>query len=307
MDKIIQAFKKRHALNEFTNAMRLVNGKGDECDGLIIDCYGSHAVIYIYQARWLNQIDAIKQILIKVCSATYIIVKDRSQSATSKADDIKSRLIYGDGPSTTIVHEYGLSFEVDVNDGLNAGLFLDMRANRHAVGKLCKGKKVLNGFAYTCAFGVHARANGAREVVNVDVSKSYLNRGQVNYALNKLPIGQGEFLRYDAVKFLTNCVKKANIFDIIVLDPPSFARFEGNTFQVKRDLSDLVKYAIECLNPKGLLFVSTNCSELTHQDLEAIVANRNVASIKRVMQDVDFRGSNTFKESYLVGVMVQFK
>ncbi len=310
MDKIIKALDKRQSLHKITNAMRLVNGRGDDCEGLIIDRYGTHGVIYIYHPRWLDQLEQIKHVLRKAHPFQYIIVKDRSATMSSKADDINTRVIEGSGVSSTVVQEYGLSFHVDVNDGLNAGLFLDMRANRHAVGLWCKDKRVLNCFAYTCAFGVHARAQGATEVVNVDLSKSYLKRGEANYAANKLPVGRGEFLRYDAVKFLVNCVKKSNTFDVIILDPPSFARHEGKTFQVKRDLAGVIGLAITSLKSSGLLFVSTNCSDLTHADLGRMVVaglnGKKVIKMTQVKQDSDFPATNTFKESYLVGLMVQF-
>jgi 23S rRNA (cytosine1962-C5)-methyltransferase len=97
---------------------------------------------------------------------------------------------------------------------------------------------------------------------------------------------------------------------VIVLDPPSFARHEGKVFQVKRDLPKLMALAVAVLNPGGHLLVTTNYSEITHADLERILAKglnkRRVSQVQRVGQDIDFTGTNSFKESYLVGLWVKF-
>ncbi len=303
--------KKRESLISISDAMRVVNSVGDGCDGLIIDRYGSHVILYIYDLHWHPMVEAIIDVLRQHFTIEQVVIKDRIKTASSNAADVKSIVLDNTKPTTTTVTEYGLQFKVDSNEGLNAGLFLDMRANRRAIGLLTKGKRVLNCFAYTCAFGVHARSAGAREVVNVDLSRHYLTRGKENYALNNLPVGQGEFLCFDAVEFLTKAQKKQNLFDVIVIDPPSFARMGKKTFQVKRDLPALIGSALECLSPKGVLFVSTNCSTISYQQLEAMVVNNTLPSVKisyqRVSQDIDFPSSNTFKESYLVGLTVRIK
>jgi len=295
------ALVKREALKKITNAMRLVNGQGDGLEGLLIDRYGTHINVQILNDKWSESIGQIQGVLNEHFSLQYLIVKYRREM------DIKTQVLLK-GDSKTMVEEYGLKFEVDLNDGLNAGLFLDMRANRQRLGQLCKGKRVLNCFSYTCSFGVHARANGALKVVNVDISRKILDKARRNYDINQIPTEQYEFVKNDSMEFLTRAVKKDNRFDCIVLDPPSFARHDGKVFQVKRDLPKLIGLATVVLNPSGILFVSSNCSELTYEDLERMLRgnlnSRQVKEIKRVGQDVDFIGSNSFKESYLVGLQV---
>ncbi len=301
------AFDQRKPLCKVTDAMRLVNGKGDGLEGLIIDRYAGHFAVYVFDCRWQNLLPQVQAALEENFTVGYLIVKDRSTTASSAADNIPAKVLV-QAPPVTIVQEYGLNFEVDLNDGLNAGLFLDMRANRHRIGKLCRSKKVLNCFAYTCAFGVHARANGATEVVNVDLSRNYLNRGRRNYAFNKLPVGRGEFLCFDAAAFLSKAVKKDNRFDVIILDPPSFARNGAKTFQVGRDVPKLIEDAVGVVEEGGTLFVSTNFTGIGHSDLERMIKKngRPAKHLERWSQDVDFPGSNTFKESYLVGIWAKF-
>ncbi len=299
---ITKAIEKRKGLLAHTDAVRLVNGAGDGCDGLLIDRYAAHISVQLLHERWRKQLGEIQRILEAHMPVKYLIVKSR------QGLDITTEVLI-DGDATTVVSEYGLKFAVDLNDGLNAGLFLDMRANRHRVGVLCKDKKVLNCFAYTCSFGVHARKAVAAEVINVDISKKILERGRHNYALNQIEPGKNEFIKADSIDFLTRAVKKQNYFDVIILDPPSFARHEGGVFQVKRDLPKLIALSISVLNPGGILFVSTNYSELTHGDLKQMVSknlnNKKIKILNPITQDTDFPGTNTIKESHLVGVLVQ--
>ncbi len=305
-----KALQRRKQLNLITNAMRLVNGKGDGLDGLLIDRHNKHFHVQILADHWHKQMDEICHVLTSSMPVEYLIVKAR------RGLEVKAEVLIGADPRT-VVEEYGIKFEVNLDDGLNCGLFLDMRANRRMVGQFSKGKKVLNGFSYTCSFGAHARAGGASEVINTDISRKILDRGKNNYQLNALPGAAGEFIKADTVSFLQRAFKKGNNFDVIILDPPSFARHEGKVFQVKRDLPKLIALAVAVLNPGGYLLVTTNYSEISHADLERMlhsivipakagINGRRVAHIQRVGQDKDFTGSNSFKESYLAGLWVKF-
>lgn len=298
-----KAIHRREKLSSITNAMRLVNGKGDGLEGLLIDRYNKHFQVQVLSDRWQQHRTKIKETLLSAMPVEYLIVKSRHGL------EIKEEVLVGENPQA-VVMEHGIKFEVNLNEGLNCGLFLDMRHNRRMVGNSSKGKKVLNCFAYTCSFGVHARAQGAREVINTDISRKILDRGKSNYLLNALSFGSGDFIKADSVAFLQRAFKKGNNFDVIILDPPSFARHEGKVFQVKRDLPKLMALAGAVLTPGGRLLVTTNYSELSYADLERILAHglngRRVESVERVMQDEDFTGSNSFKESFLVGLWVKF-
>lgn len=300
---IHKAIRRREKLSAVTNAMRLVNGAGDGLDGLLIDRYNKHLHIQVLKDHWHQQTDEICRLLSSSMPVEYLIVKIRREL------DMKAEVWTGSEPRT-VVEEHGIKFEVNLNDGLNCGLFLDMRRNRWMIGQASKHAKVLNCFSYTCSFGVHARAGSAREVINTDINRKVLDRGKNNYKLNTLPFTEGEFVKADSLFFLQRASKKGNTFDVIILDPPSFARHEGKVFQVKRDLPKLMASAVAVLNPAGKLLVSTNYSEISYEELEGMLAKglngRRVASIQRVGQDEDFPGSNSFKESFLVGLWVKF-
>ncbi|MBF0479651.1 MAG: class I SAM-dependent rRNA methyltransferase [Candidatus Omnitrophica bacterium] len=303
------AASKRETLKASTNAIRLVNSMGDdeELSGLILEQYHQHFVAQIFDERWLKEKKLLRD-FVKEQGGVYLVIKDRTESASSHPDDIKRNVWIEHNSSQTIVEENGLNFGVDLNDTLNTGLFLDMRHNRKVVSGLAANRKVLNCFAYTCSFGVYCRHKGAISVVNVDVSKKSLDRGRANYELNGIVPEKNEFIRADAVEYLEKAVKKDNRFDLIILDPPSFARHEGKIFSVKKDLAGLIANAVKVLNPDGVLFVSTNLSDMNPEYLEDLITeaakNRTVKKVDYFGQDQDFPGSGLMSESCLSAVLV---
>lgn len=305
-----QAIRQREKLSLVTNAMRLVNGSGDGLDGLLIDRYHKHLHVQVLSEHWQKRINEIVGVLISCLPVEYLIVKTR------RGLEIKEEVFVGEEAQTTI-EEHGIKFQVNLNDNLNCGLFLDMRHNRLMVRQASDQKKVLNCFSYTCSFGAYARLGGAREVINTDISRKILECGKNNYRLNDLFVSENEFIKADSLFFLQRAFKKKNTFDMIILDPPSFARHDTKVFQVKRDLPELIALAVAVLNPGGVLLVTTNYSEITYADLEQMLSSavkccrvehieRRVGHVQRLGQDADFVASNSFKESYLAGLWVKF-
>ncbi len=305
-----RAIRKRQPLKRHTNALRLVNGLGDNLNGLILEQYNRHFVVQIFEKRWLKEKEVLNGFVKTSCDGEYLIIKDRTESFSSQPDAFKTSIWSESGIPKTIVKENGLNFEVDLNDTLNSGLFLDMRNNRKIIAALACGKKVLNCFAYTCSFGVYCRAAGAKSVVNVDISAKGLSRGRYNYELNGLAATRNEFIRADAVQYLKRAVDKNNRFDLIILDPPSFARYEGGNFNVRKDLSKIIGSAFEILNPGGFLFVATNFSGFLGKDLEDMVRKTARGPIKKIQylgQAEDFIGSGLMPESHLAALLVKME
>ncbi len=304
-----EALARRQPLRKVTNALRLVNAKGDHLEGLVLEQYGKHFVAQVFSPFWLREAVSLMGFLKNYERVDYFIIKDRIQSASSNPRDIKTQVLAGGFNSCITVCENGLHFEVDLNDTLNTGLFLDMRANRKLVGQNCKNKKVLNCFSYTCSFGIYSRVYGAREVMNIDINKKALERARTNYNLNGLKIQPQEFVRADVAIFLERALRKHNYFDVIILDPPSFARADGKVFSVQKDLPKLLKLAISLLNKGGQIFVSTNLSGISHRNLEETLkkADQNrPKKFTRLGQDVDFPGSGQVKESHLAALWVEY-
>lgn len=202
------------------------------------------------------------------------------------AERIAPVLIEGDStlPLTTVVEENGMRFGLDFGAGYSAGLFIDQRENRSSVRRDAP-KRLLNTFAYTCSFSVAAALAGA-ETVSVDLSKKSLDRGRENFALNGLDATAHRFYADDVLDVLPRLARKKEIFDTIILDPPTFSRGnKGRRFQVEQDLEALLLAALEVAAPRAKILLSTNCTRLPRRALEniahfALKATRRAAEFK---------------------------
>ncbi len=166
----------------------------------------------------------------------------------------------GESKKFFTVLEYGVKFSVNLSDYLDTGLFLDHRETRKIVASLSKGKRILNLFAYTCSFSVHAAASGAIFTKSVDMSNTYTEWGKHNFILNSLPLKNNPIVRADCVKFLDEEILSGEKYDIIVIDPPTISRskkMEG-LFDVQVDYVFLISKALELLSSHGVIYFSTN-------------------------------------------------
>ena len=197
------------------------------------------------------------------------------------AERIAPVLIEGDASAslTSVVLENGVRYGIDFAAGYSAGLFLDQRANRMALRQLAP-RRVLNTFAYTCAFSVAAALAGA-ETVSVDLSKKSIDRGRENFELNQLPTSGHRFIADDVMDVLPRLERRGEKFDAIILDPPTFSRGNrGRRWQVEQDLEKLVLAAFELAAPNASVLISTNCTRLDRRALES-VARFCLKSVRR--------------------------
>lgn len=183
---------------------------------------------------------------------------------------IAPTLLEGDEtlPMVTTVTENGVRYSLDFEAGYSHGLFLDQRANRAFLRRIAP-KKLLNTFAYTCSFSVIAALAGA-ETVSVDLSKKSLDRGRQNFGLNDLSTDPGHrFLADDVLDVLPRLARRGDLFDAIILDPPTFSRGnQGRRWQIEQHFEELLNSAIELASPGARLLLSTNCSKLDLPALE---------------------------------------
>lgn len=158
------------------------------------------------------------------------------------------------------VTEYGALFEVNMADYLDTGLFLDHRETRKLVAKASKGKRLLNLFAYTCSFSVHAALHGAAYTKSVDMSNTYCAWGRRNFDLNGITKDSHPIIRDDCLKFLDHEIRFKERYDVIVIDPPTISRSKkmSQLFDVKIDYVSLISKALQLLKPNGTLFFSCN-------------------------------------------------
>lgn len=257
-------------------AYRLFDGKADGTVGVYVDRYGPACVLSVYDdARWDEaRISGAAQAILDVLTdagvqAVYVkrFAKDRSRLG-GKAPEESTSATPRAGvaqPETLVVEEHGARYETRPYDGFSTGLFLEHREHRRALAQ-SGVTRVLNLFAYTCAFSVPLAAAGA-DVTNVDVSARYLEWGRRNHALNNLDAVPVHYKRMDAMAYLAYAARHDDQrFDLIVLDPPTFgtgsARRGVKPWKAATGYPSLLTAAARVLAPGGMIFAATNTREL---------------------------------------------
>jgi 23S rRNA (cytosine1962-C5)-methyltransferase len=250
------------ATEPHTTAFRLCNGEGDGVAGVTVDRYGDFLVASLVgpaAAARDRVLDALARLGPR---GIYLKLPPRTARCLTEAgrDDVAPPLpVRGEAaPDALEVREHGLGFEVRLGDGLSTGLFLDQRANRERVRATASGRRVLNLFAYTGSFSVAAVAGGAAATTTVDVSRKALDWAARNLALLGRPSEGHRLVRADARDWLTRCARRGERFDLVVLDPPSFATTKRSRFAAAEDYAELAGACLRCLEPAGRLLACTN-------------------------------------------------
>ncbi|WP_034384768.1 class I SAM-dependent rRNA methyltransferase [Deinococcus sp. YIM 77859] len=207
-----------------------------------------------------------------------VYLKRRPVEARHAANVARARLsppepVWGEARPEVIALEEGVPFLLRPGADLSIGLFSDARPLRAWVREhVPPGARVLNTFAYTCGFGLKAALGGAGDVKNVDLSRKVLTWGQENYALSGLPAPATDFLSGDVFEWLRRLAKRGDTFDLVILDPPSFARSKAGIWRAERDYARLSALAAAVTNPGGRLLVTTNHAGVTAHALARMVS-----------------------------------
>ena len=260
-----QAKEKRSAYyqDDLTTAFRLFNQEGDGFGGLTVDLYGDYAVFswynsYVYQIRKVIS-EAFRQVFPEVLG-TY-------EKIRFKGLDYESAHVYGqEAPDFFTVMENGVLYQVFMNDGLMTGIFLDQHEVRGSlVDGLAMGKSLLNMFSYTAAFSVAAAMGGSSQTTSVDLAKRSRELSQAHFQANGISTDEHRFIVMDVFEYFKYAKRKGLTYDVIVLDPPSFARNKKQTFSVTKDYHKLISQSLEILNPGGIIIASTNAANVSRQ------------------------------------------
>ncbi len=246
-----------------TDAYRIVNAEGDRLPGLIVDRYADYCVaqcLTVGMARFCSLwCDALESLL---APAAIIDRTDRATRDPALAG--RREALRGVAPEAPIlIHEDGLAFRVNLTLGQKTGFYLDQRENRILLAAHARDRDVLNGFAYTGAFGIHAGRAGARSVVQVESSTTALEEARHHWRANDLPEEKVEHVHEDLFRYLR---REERSFDAIVLDPPPYAKDRGSVERASRAYKDVNLWALRRLRPGGLL-MSFSCSQHVGIDL----------------------------------------
>jgi 23S rRNA (cytosine1962-C5)-methyltransferase len=194
----------------------------------------------------------------------------------------------GDSKQFFTAVEYGVQFKINLLDYLDTGLFLDHRETRRYVASIAKGKRLLNLFAYTCSFSVHAAVGGSIWTKSVDLSNTYTEWGEDNFRLNALSLKSNPIVRADCMKFLESEIYSGEKYDIIVIDPPTISRSKkmDGMFDVQRDYIFLIRHALRLLRPDGVIFFSTNSRKFSFDQSQ--FEGCSIIDISRKTIPIDF-------------------
>lgn len=238
-------------------AYRLLNGAGDFTPGLIADVYGAWAVVSALSGALVPAARLLAQELLGLGMARGVVVKHRARSRAAAGPAVVD--VVGEAPpARLVVGEGPWRYEVHLTTGVNVGLFTDMRVERARIAGLAQGRRVLNLFAYTGALSVAAVGGGAEAVTSVDLSAGVLAWARDNLALNGLPAERHHTVADDAARYLDAAGARGDLFDLVLIDPPSVSTARDAGFVIGRDYAPLMTAACRVLAPGGQMWLATN-------------------------------------------------
>ncbi len=266
-NRLLQAYELRRALglpSETTTAFRLVHGEGDFLPGLVVDIYGATAVVQAHSPgiHFARKTIAEAIVSIEALGVKSVYYKSETTLPYKAHLDPENGYLIGDFISDTAL-ENGLKFRIDWLRGQKTGFFVDQRDNRALVGSFSKGRSVLNMFCYTGGFSVYALAGGAREVVSVDSSAKAISLTDANMDMNFPGDSRHTSRAEDAFKYLDNM--EAGRHDLIILDPPAFAKHRSALRNALQGYRRLNAKAFEKIAPGGILF-TFSCSQAVNRE-----------------------------------------
>jgi 23S rRNA (cytosine1962-C5)-methyltransferase len=290
--RIDRAIALRNTLfdREETNAFRLVNAEGDELPGLIADLYDDVLVLQINTFGMAQLRPLLVELFCKKLSLKGIYEKSNSFSRRLEGLSDSQKVLFGECPKEVLVKENGLLFLVPIQDGQKTGFFLDQREMRQCIEQYSANKKVLNCFSYTGGFSLFALRAGASHVTSVDSSAEACHIARENTILNHFDVNKHNVVISDVFDFLKT---QPLDFDLIILDPPAFAKKRGDVSQACRGYKEINRLAIEKM-PKGSILLTCSCSHFIDPALfqnllfqAALEAKRSVKIISRHLQAGD--------------------
>ncbi|MGB5418865.1 class I SAM-dependent rRNA methyltransferase [Algibacter sp.] len=293
--KIEEAYSKRQPLLKTnTNSYRLLFGENDGFPGLIADVYALVLVVKIYSEIWLPYLETIIPSLQQTSQAETVVFRLSRSLENSKAHKLENgEVVFGTLENEVVEFvEHDVNFSANVIKGHKTGYFLDHRANRKQVGEWSTGKTVLDVFSYAGGFSVHALYNGAKEVTSLDISKQALEIAIENGKLNNYS-GKHKIIAGDAFEELKSLIKNKKTFDVVVIDPPSFAKQASEIELAKKKYAQLAVLGEKLTAKNGLLVLASCSSRVLAQqflDINSQVltfSNRRYKVVLKTEHDTD--------------------
>ncbi|HHW38339.1 MAG TPA: class I SAM-dependent rRNA methyltransferase [Bacillales bacterium] len=312
--KLQTALNKRNQFfsNKETNAFRVFNAEGDGIGGLTIDYFNGYYLINWYSEGIFTFYDYVIDSLKKLVDYKAIYQKKRFDVGGQYIEE--DGFVEGErGQFPIIVKENGVNLAVYLNEGAMVGVFLDQRDVRKAIfDKYVQGKTVLNTFSYTGVFSVFAALGGATKTTSVDLANRSRAKTIEQFSVNEVDYENHDIIVEDVFQYFKYAVKKNRTFDVVILDPPSFARSKKYTFSAAKDYKNLLKEAISITTEHGVIVASTNCAAFGMKRFKVFIdqafkeSNEKYSIREEFSLPSDFATSKEYKEgNYLKVVFIQ--
>ncbi len=306
--KAVSLRRELGLMNKENTICRLVHGEGDLLTGLILDFYNGVVILQAHAVGMYNHREFISNSLQKAIGTHLKAIYSKSKETLPERVNAEDGYIFGECETPHIAKEYGHSFSIDWTSGQKTGFFIDQRENRKLLGQFSKGKKVLNTFCYSGGFSIYALANGAKEVHSIDSSAKAIDLTEKNVELLEFE-GEHKSIVADAVKYMNDLEDK---FDVIVLDPPAFAKHKNKRHQAIKAYTRLNANAIRQINTGGTIF-TFSCSQVVdpYQFEKAVInaaikVGRTVQILYHLHQPADHPVSAFHPEGeYLKGLILK--
>ncbi|AXI07873.1 RlmI/RlmK family 23S rRNA methyltransferase [Oceanobacillus zhaokaii] len=311
-NKILTAINKRESFYKDINttAFRVFNGEGDGIGGLTIDYFDGYYLIQWYSAGIYSFQNQVLNALDELGDYKAIYEKKRFDTKGQYLED--DDFVKGErGQFPIVVSENGINYAVYLNDGAMVGIFLDQRDVRKAIrDKYANGKNVLNTFSYTGAFSVAAALGGATKTTSVDLAKRSKSKTIEQFSLNGINIEEQDIIVMDVFDYFKYAKRKELKFDLIVLDPPSFARSKKHTFSTAKDYPALIKDTLEITEKNGIIIASTNNASFGMKKFKGFIEkgfkemNTKYTILEQFSLPADFQVDKNFLQGKYLKVLV---
>lgn len=310
-ERILNAVEMRknlHLLTKENTICRLIHGEGDSLPGLIVDFYQGVAVVQCHSIGMYHSLEFIAEGLKSAFGKELKAIYSKSTDTLPQRTEVKDEYLFGSVELPHVALEHGVKLNIDWITGQKTGFFIDQRENRYLLGKYAAGKKVLNTFCYSGGFSLLALKNKATLVHSLDSSKKAIQLTEDNVSLNNFQEKHASIVA-DAMEYMKDLPEE---YDIIVLDPPAFAKHREKRHKAIQGYKRLNAHAIRQIKPGGLIF-TFSCSQVVDKYLftntiiaAAIEAGRNVRIIEQLHQPAD-HPINVFhpEGEYLKGLVIQ--
>ncbi len=312
-NKIEQAINYRKLIylfdSESTTLFRLVNGEGDGMPGLIADWYDGHLVLQFHSYGMFLMREMLTEIFKELLTRRLRSIYNKSVATLSESNAFapSNELLYGHLDDRVLVHENGVPFYVDIPQGQKTGFFIDQRDNRKMVGEFCEGKKVLNLFCYTGGFSAYALWNHAELVHSVDISKRAIEQTDANMALLESLATHHQSYVANVFDFIEEM--PAHFYDVIIVDPPAFAKHHKVKEQGIKGYRNINRKVMEKVKPGGMVFTFSCSQAISKEDFQTIVFSaaameqKNIRIVKHLQHALDHPVNIYHPEgSYLKGM-----